>query len=1194
MRENEWGLVFNGFIDMDPIEQELIGFINYVKNDLKDDLKKVYPTMLVVAQDEEQATLFAQSVANILKKEGLISYYVNRPSFLWDKPISDNFDCVLVNDFDDKSVDKNSLDIISKRIVRSPFNDCLNMVTIFYTTKERAEQYKAFFKEDYYKLFESRITLKPYTIQNIMAGAHYYFNEWERLSEIKLKDDFYPALDQWIDTVYGRADKKGKDFVFGLKDRLIKQSKILGEPYVFGANTIPRYWKKESSDVVQNDIEDKFSNYTCIQDILRFAQNNIGQKVGRKEYNLILKADDFFVVKQFSRDYARLLNSKNYNVIYSKIVEIINVEELIDVDEYQNKHGLILVKGLDELDEKNKDSNSEIIENLLSVVSNKDSDLVWIVYTESGNLGKDIQNKFSSFEFIEKVASTIETDKQEYTIEDSIRMNCVSQREEFSHEIYVVLDNKEEKIASIDAGSKALEYNFEIPEEWMNNKKEDCVSFKLNTYYGNDFIGSSYTKDIKIVVPESYKPMIEILSITDENGVGLEKAKLVENKSQLCFKMNVSEPNGTKIKRITTFFDGEIYTGEEFTTSVLKNHGVLKYSVQAIDLRECVTVLEGSIKVEEEFKRNPDFDAVLKKEEELKKLVKSVKGNSEEINVLLLSMSYLAGVRFSDYYYSIHKKDGSDERKFEGKYISQQEPIPKMLAEMLADQDEKLDYIYVFNTYAVVNPEEAMKYNLKFTGSDKPYTTFEYFKERIGGLVEDESRIVGVMLENEEEKVNISKALNDFTKSLITHSEKAKVNLYVDINGGQREFGVVVDSILTLIKNIDNVELKGIYTPGYSPKTHKSSIKLLDDVFYVYDFVGGMHEFLSFGRSNGLVRFNESVENENENGLVDAINNISNSISLNRMDNFSANLKELAKTLDENKDLKGYYGTVKDLVLNNYKVNISNKMYDLLGENSDYLPAQLQWCLDKNLLQQALVLVETKTACQLKNSGIIEVEAWRKAECPDEDENKLCINQFVTFINKSLCFNRGSWQKNKRSKNGRCKLEYIRNGEMISVYFKQMNQKQTQVFTNKTDVIKKINQQKNDAANSKKYYCYYGNPKDWQDEDGKWHRIDEKNHALRDKVLQADYLEFDKVNFKSSPYIEQDLFVEQKLRDNQGFLNQFYRVCYVYKVLKLIRNDTVHSLGKYTNTSEDVANWVRFYLEQLEQLIQTAQKIHGN
>ena len=72
------------------------------------------------------------------------------------------------------------------------------------------------------------------------------------------------------------------------------------------------------------------------------------------------------------------------------------------------------------------------------------------------------------------------------------------------------------------------------------------------------------------------------------------------------------------------------------------------------------------------------------------------------------------------------------------------------------------------------------------------------------------------------------------------------------------------------------------------------------------------------------------------------------------------------------------------------------------------------------------------------------------------------------------------------------------------------------------------------------------------------------------------------------------MFVREKLRNDPDFLERFYRVCYVYKVLKLIRNDTVHSLGKYTNTSEDVANWVRFYLEQLEQLIQTAQKIHGN
>lgn len=1185
MKDNEWGLVFNGFIDMDPIEQELIGFINYVKNDLKDDLKKVYPTMLVVAQDEEQATLFAQGVANILKKEGLISYYVNRPSFLWDKPISDNFDCVLVNDFDDKSVDKNSLDIISNRIMRSPFNDCLNMVTIFYTTKERAEQYKAFFKEDYYKLFESRITLKPYTIQNIMVGAHYYFDEWERLSEIKLKDDFYPALEQWIDTVYGRADKKGKDFVFGLKDRLIKQSKILGEPYVFGANTIPRYWKKESSDVVQNDIEDKFSNYTCIQDILRFAKNNIGQKVGRKEYNLILKADDFFVVKQFSRDYARLLNSKNYNVIYSKIVEIISAEELIDVDEYQNKHGLILVKGLDELDEKNKDSNSEIIKNLLTVVSDKNSDLVWIVYTESGNLGKDIQNKFASFEFIEKVASTIETDKQEYTIEDSIRMNCVSQREEFSHEIYAVWDNEEEKIASMDAGSNAFEYNFEIPEEWMDDKKEDCVSFKLNTYYGDEFIGSSYTKDIKIVVPESYKPTIEILSITDENGVGLEKAKLVENKSQLCFKINVSEPDGTKIKGITTSFDGEIYTGEEFTTSVLKNHGVQKYSVQAIDSRECVTVLEGSIKVEEEFKINPDFDAVLKKEEELKNLVKSVKDNSEEINVLLLSMSYLAGVRFSDYFYSIHKKDGSDERKFEGKYISQQEPIPKMLAEMLADQGGKLDYIYVFNTFAVVNPEEAMKYNSKFTGSDKSYTTFEYFKERIGGLVEDESRIVGVMLENEEEKVNISKALNEFTKSLITHSENAKVNLYVDINGGQREFGVVVDSVLTLIKNIDNVELKGIYTPGYSPKTHKSSIKLLDDVFTVYDFVGGMHEFLSFGRSNGLMKysdeFDEEAENQTKNReLVKAINTFSDGISLNKSTYFSKNLKELAEKVND-VTYNGYFETVKQLIMNNYIVHIDKiegvnretTRYNLLGDAKEYLPAQLKWCLEKDLLQQALTLIESVTADELDKNGITKnfmkekFDNWINLTLFDS-ECRYYYDADSDMIKEKVF---------KIREENRHNLRNLKSSDGIS-YFK----KYTPFFCGIEIDCVKNNDQKIIEENK-----ILEKIKGFRDE-----RMDVTKYYL--KCTKQQYLKAKNgIESKNAYFKKMNIPLATILRKDDSYVELFYTLLFIHKGLKKYRNTVSHANAEESEkiTKDNLKKWIELYIEILDKLMRDAKVV---
>lgn len=109
-----------------------------------------------------------------------------------------------------------------------------------------------------------------------------------------------------------------------------------------------------------------------------------------------------------------------------------------------------------------------------------------------------------------------------------------------------------------------------------------------------------------------------------------------------------------------------------------------------------------------------------------------------------------------------------------------------------------------------------------------------------------------------------------------------------------------------------------------------------------------MQEFLSFGRSNGLIRFNETIQNGTDVMLVDAINNISDSILLNRMNNFSMNLKNLSETLKQN-ELQGFYGIVKGLVSNNYKVQIKNRTYDLLGRDSDYLPAQLKWCLDKKL-----------------------------------------------------------------------------------------------------------------------------------------------------------------------------------------------------------------------------------------------------
>ena len=82
----------------------------------------------------------------------------------------------------------------------------------------------------------------------------------------------------------------------------------------------------------------------------------------------------------------------------------------------------------------------------------------------------------------------------------------------------------------------------------------------------------------------------------------------------------------------------------------------------------------------------------------------------------------------------------------QGYYISQLEPVPKMLAGMLNAQGDQLDSIYVLNTSQTEKEcikEGLLKKLIPFTNTHKDvdekgekYTAFTYFKERCGKFVE--------------------------------------------------------------------------------------------------------------------------------------------------------------------------------------------------------------------------------------------------------------------------------------------------------------------------------------------------------------------------------------------------------------------------------------------------------------------------
>lgn len=567
-----------------------------------------------------------------------------------------------------------------------------------------------------------------------------------------------------------------------------------------------------------------------------------------------------------------------------------------------------------------------------------------------------------------------------------------------------------------------------------------------------------------------------------------------------------------------------------------------------------------------------EFDGVQRKESEICKLVENIKHNpnKNEVNILLLAMSTINFVSVSTYTYKDENYD------IEGKYVSSLEPVPKMLAEILAKKDDKLDAIYVLNTQKTTEnlAEKSQGELIKYANTDEKYTAFSYFKERCSCLI-DSNNIYSINLENNEKQgTNVEAALYEVSQKLNAFLNEGKeINLYVDIHGGLRAPQIIVDAILMLIKDIEHIKLKDIYTGAFNGE--KFPIVSVKSDFEIFNFVSGMREFLSFGRSNGLVEFNkarESQSNQDSTKLVDGINRISDSIVLNRMEKFEDNLISLSELVNTKDREKGFYDTIKNLIRSNYQVSINNKRYDLLDKESINFPAQLQWCLDKNLLQQALMLIENRTSNALENTGILEKKSIKRIKRKKGKivyKKTVKLDLFGNWIKYSLALEESKWEKKGKGKNND-ELETYDNEKILC--YKPMNQYELFggiKFTTTSDVREEIKSKKiksdegeNDKYPTEYFNCAYDSKEDY-------YGIDDEFYVKKD-------------NYNSMYARLEEIPINDKLKNNQNFLESFYTLLYVYKNLKWYRNTVAHP-EKIDNDNdlkvEELRAWIKFYIE---------------
>lgn len=1168
MENNMVDSVFKGMLNPE-VHEQVIELENLLRNSGTNQM-----SLYIESDDVLKLEEFSKNVVELLKGMNLISYPARRPLSLFLKQylMTKTINCVVIDAIEEDEINKDKWELLKQNLKDS------HIFTIFLTTKENGDVLRRQYSNDFFNTFDFVIRLKPYSISEIISGAEYALENSGLTYDEKT---FLPAYEEWIRTVYHRADLQGEAFVEGIIKRLIRQSMKLNQDGNVTPESIPVYWKRELSEKVQNDIEDKYSKYTSIKTILNLVQTNKEHDVLRNAYNLCIETNNDSLVKDFARDYARLLNSQNYDVIYSTFVEEVDVRKLIEMDNLQNQHGLIVVKGLDDLDLEEETSKASL-DCLLENISNSKNDLVWIVNTKLDC----IKDKLESFKFIEKAPSKINVDKQECDINEIITILGKSQSNEFSHEIYVNWNGKDEKIASFDSGKNSFEYAYTIPLSFANDlstQTEGLVSFRLDTYYNGEFIGSNKTSDVRIIIPETYKSVVEAVEVAKEDGSKLDEFK--PNEDRLKFKIHVNGSCGATIKSIQTSLEGKTYFEEEFITDPLEHGGELKYKVEIIDSRNRVTTKTGSINVKEVEKQveekldpimHPDFLKVQEKENQLHELVKDIKSNPNEKNVLLLAMSTLPGKKGVTRYF---EKNSS----VDGNYLSQLEPVPKMLAEVLSKEDKKIDYIYVLNSWQTENKKVFVSNdeskNIYYSNEYKEYTAFEYFKERCASLVDTEN-IINISLEKVKDKVEVSQALYDFTNQLIELTKDSTINLYVDIHGGLRDSFTVVDSVLMLMKNMYNVNLVDMYSVKQKDVKTGYEVVSVKNEYTIYDFVGGMHEFLSFGRSNGLIKYvEEEMEKESDDSelheknqaLVDAINMFSDGISLNQAGLFSDRLSELAGKVN-GVSYKKNFGIVKQLISNNYVAyidKIENKngeqsQYDLLGIEKNYLPAQLKWCLDKDLLQQTLTLIESVMIEFLISEGIVSYP-----ECIEDYKDA-----FDDWVNLSL-FEYGSNRARIMKCNGEeCEMHP---GQPMS-YFKEY----TEFFCRMDNDLAEQGKSKNEIENEILRRIYNHRNRS----------IDPKKYYL--KCEYSDYRDCQNgIRAGNMRYERFDIPLVERLRNNSDYVDEFYKLLFIHRGLKMYRNKVSHANAEESIrlSKDDLRRWIELYIEVLDKLMRDAKEL---
>lgn len=317
------------------------------------------------------------------------------------------------------------------------------------------------------------------------------------------------------------------------------------------------------------------------------------------------------------------------------------------------------------------------------------------------------------------------------------------------------------------------------------------------------------------------------------------------------------------------------------------------------------------------------------------------------------------------------------------------------------------------------------------------------------------------------------RAVRYATEKIINDNENAsneELSIYIDSNGGIRDIMTTIVAAIRLMR-IQKITPKGVMVSEFEPghrntATNPFRITNNTNMYDTFDLVSGLDEFISYGRGEKICRYYP------QDRLFDCLDKMGKVFLLCSPTKMLDAVDKVVKVLKTEKTSDdAVFDDMREYIVSAIKQDMNDLLFVANRKSAErrleeYLLPLIQWCLKKELIQQALTLYAEKMPELIVNKKILYYDTKPKGEesilsdlveMKKEKERKNYALEYI-FIQQYLVVSNGSGYRSRIGRNPKRLSVNSRRGieKLLEVGMKERTRTLRSNWSDRKDTVSSI------------------------------------------------------------------------------------------------------------------------------------------